>query len=132
MPGLAAFGLTLTGAAAGVIPNITNFSGPSLALDTEEVTAHDSVSAWEEFVATIVRSGEVTFDINYDPVAHHYALHGLTFNLVTRLIDTWTVGGPMGVWVFTGYVNKFEPSAPYDGKMTASVGIKITGAVTVP
>jgi predicted secreted protein len=132
MPGLAARGLTLTGAAAGVIPNITNFTGPGISLDTEDVTAHDSTGGWEEVVPTILRSGEVTFDINYTPAAHHYAAHGLAFNLVTRLIDTWTVGGPMGAWVFTGYVSKFEPSAPHDGKLSASVAIKITGAVTIP
>lgn len=132
MPGLAAIGVTLTGAAAGVIPNITNFQGPSLSTDTVDVTAHDSPSSFEQHVPTIVRGGEVTFDINYDPVAHHYAGHGLAFNLITKLIDTWTTGGPIGVWVFTGYVTKFEPQAAHDGKMTASVAIKVTGVVTVP
>jgi predicted secreted protein len=132
MPGLAARGLTLTGAAAGVIPNITSFSGPGIGLDVEDVTSHDSTGGWEEVVPTILRSGEVTFEINYTPAAHHYAAHGLAFNLVTRLIDTWTIGGPMGAWSFQGYVTKFEPSAPFDGKMTASVSIKVTGAVTVP
>ena len=132
MPGLAAYGLTLTGAAAGVIPNVTNFTGPGISLDVEDVTAHDSTDAWEEVVPTIIRSGEVTFDINYDPVAHHYAAHGLAFNLATRLIDTFTLGGPIGVWVFTGYVTKFEVSAPHDGKLSASVAIKCTGAVTIP
>jgi predicted secreted protein len=132
MPGLAAYGLTLTGAAAGVIANITNFSGPGISLDTVDVTAHDSTGAWEEVVPTIVRGGEVTFEINYNPTTHHYAGHGLAFNLITRLIDTWTIGGPMGAWSFQGYVTAFEPSAPFDGKMAASCTIKVTGAVTVP
>jgi predicted secreted protein len=131
MAGLAAFGLTLTGTAAGLIGNITNFSGPGLSLDTVDVTAHDSTGAWEQLVPTIVRSGEVTFDINYNPTTHA-AAGGLLLKLINRVVDTWTIGGPMGAWVFSGYVTGFEPSAPFDGKLSASVTIKPTGAVTAP
>ena len=131
MPGLAAFGTTLTGLAAGLIGNITNISGPALSLDTVDVTAHDSPAAWEEHMPTILRSGEITFDLNYSPVTHA-AAGGLLLQLTTRAIDAWTIGGPMGVWTFNGYVNKFEPGAPHDGKLSAASGIKITGAVTAP
>lgn len=131
MPGLAAFGTTLTGAAAGLIGNVTNISGPGLSLDTVDVTAHDSTGAWEEVVPTILRSGEVTFDINYNPTTHA-AAGGLLLRLTTRAVDTWTFGGPMGAWTFSGYVVGFEPTAPHDGKLSASVTIKPTGAVTAP
>ena len=131
MAGLAAFGLTLTGAVAGLIDNITNFSGPGISLDTVDVTAHDSPDAWEEVVPTILRSGEVTFDINYDPVAHA-AAGGLLLQMTTRAVDTWTLGGPIGVWVFDGYVTGFKPAAPHDGKLSASVTIKVTSDVTIP
>ena len=131
MPGLAAYGLTLTGAAAGLIGNITNFSGPGISLDTVDVTAHDSPSAWEQILPTILRSGEVTFDINYSPVTHA-AAGGLLLRLTTRAVDTWTIGGPMGAWSFSGYVTGFEPAAPFDGKLNASVTIKPTGVVTAP
>jgi predicted secreted protein len=134
MPGLAARGTTLTGAGGSAIANITSISGPGLALDTEDVTAHDSTGGWEEVVPTILRSGEVSLDINYDPAAatHKNTALGLLHMLINRTLTAWTIAGPMGAWTFSAYVTKFEPSAPYDGKLTASVTLKVTGAVTAP
>jgi len=131
MPGLAAFGTTLTGAAAGSIGNVVSISGPALSLDTVDVTSHDSTGAWEEHVPTILRSGEVTLELNYDPTEHPGA-GGLLLQLTTRDIDSWTIGGPMGAWSFDGYVTGFEPSAPHDGKLSATATIKVTGDVTAP
>jgi hypothetical protein len=34
-------------------------------------------------------------------------------------------------WTFSGYVTKFEPGAPFEGKLTASVSIKLTGVPTL-
>ena len=134
MAGVAARGVTLTGAGGAAIVNVTNISGPSLGLDTEDVTAHDSVGGWEEVIPTILRSGEVTLDINYSPAAatHKNAALGLLNMLINRTLTAWTIGGPMGAWTFSAYVTKFEPSAPFEGKLTASVSMKITGAVTAP
>lgn len=134
MPGIAARGTTLTGAGGAAIVNVTSISGPGLKLDTEDVTAHDSTGGWEEVVGTILRSGEVTLEINYDPAAatHKNAALGLIHKLINRTSTVWTMGGPMGVWVFTAYVTAFEPSAPFDGKLSASVTLKPTGAVTAP
>ena len=131
MPGLAAFGTTITGAVAGLIPNVVSVSGPDLKLDTVDVTAHDSVGAWEEHAPTILRSGEVKLELNYDP-AEHPGASGLLDLLTSRTIDTWTTGGPMGAWVFDGYVSGFEPGAPHDGKLTATATIKVTADVTAP
>jgi hypothetical protein len=49
------------GAAApnyNLVANVTNIGGPSLALDVEDVTSHESTGGWEEVVATILRTGE--------------------------------------------------------------------------
>ena len=131
MAGIAAFGTTITGAVAGLIGNVVNIDGPSLALDTVDVTAHDSPGAWEEVVPTILRSGEITLEINYNPTVHK-GTNGILKQLTTRAKDTWTLGGPMGAWSFDGYVTGFSPSAPHDGKLSASVTIKVTGPVTIP
>ena len=133
MPGLAARGTTLTGPGVAIV-NVVSISGPGISLDTVDVTAHDSTDGWEEVVPTILRSGEVTFEINYDPAtaSHRNAANGLIARMVGRNADTWTFGGPMGVWAFSGYVTGFEPSAPHDGKLSASVTIKPTGVVTMP
>ena len=132
MPGLAARGTTITGGV--IITNVVSLTGPSLALDTADVTAHDSPGGWEEHVATILRSGEVTLEINYDPgeASHQNVANGLIHEMINRNLVTWAVGGPMGVWGFDAFVTAFEPSAPFDGKLSASVTLKPSGAVTTP
>jgi predicted secreted protein len=190
-----------------LVANVTSIGGPALALDTEDVTAHDSTGGWEEVVPTILRTGEVTLDINYDPASQmhrmgtgaglsilvastadekftvlgdyhllftagvHFRVEGSTGNdgswevdssvysapntviTVTGNITDATADGkivvvtlPMALktrelvdfilrfpdiasteWTFSAYVTKFEPSAPYDGKMTASVSLKPSG-----
>ena len=119
-----------------VYAQVTNISGPSLSLDTVDVTSHDSTSAWEEVVATILRSGEITLDIVYDPAnaTHKYATGGLLYDLVARTAITFTLifsDAATTEWTFSGYVTAFEPSAPVDGALTASVTIKPTGVVTI-
>ena len=61
MSGESAFG-TAFKLGATEIAKVTNTSGPSLSLDTEDVTSHDSTDGWEEVVATILRSGTITLD----------------------------------------------------------------------
>lgn len=151
MPGMAAFGTTLQmgrgqEVAAGgdtfdTIAAITSISGPGFSLDVADVTAHDSPGAWEEAVGTILRSGELTLDINYDPSsATHNADttpasggEGLAAALQSRKWKNFKLTFPSTVpvlWAFKGFVTGFEPDAPFDDKLSASVTIKLTGAPT--
>ena len=129
----AAYGTTLARGATPIV-GITNISGPGLSLDTEDVTTHDSTNAWEEVVGTILRSGEITLDIIYDPSAatHKDAAGGLVNDLTLRTATTYTITFPDAVaWSFSAFVTGFEPSAPHDGALTASVKMKLTGEPTL-
>lgn len=131
----AAFG-TLLKRAGTTIAQVQNISGPGLSLDTEDVTTHDQATAWEEVVGTILRSGEVTLDIVYDPnhATHKNAAGGLLADLAARTSVSYTLIFPSSgtvTWTFTALVTGFEPSAPYDGALTASVTLKLTGAPTL-
>ena len=131
----AAFG-TLFKRGATTVVGVTNISGPGLSLDTEDVTSHDSTGAWEEVVATILRSGEVTLDIVYDPNAatHKNAAGGILADLVGRASTTYSVvfaSSPAVTWTFTAFCTGFEPGAPHDGALTASVTYKISGQPTL-
>lgn len=217
MAGIAGLGAELLLSDGATVPsynliaNVTNIGGPSLKLDVEDVTSHESTGGWEEVVATILRTGEVTLEINYDPTSlmHkigigaskaitavniaddkfsiagdysalfiaglHFRVSGSTGNdgswevvasvygaptLVIEVVEDVTdatVDGniivttlPMALqervevdcilrfpdtasteWTFSGYVTAFEPGAPYDGKMTASVALKLSGVPTL-
>jgi len=131
----AGFGIALKRGATE-IAGVSNISGPGLSVDIEDVTTHDSTGAWEEVVATILRSGEVSLDIVYDPVAatHKYAAGGLIHDLVSRTKVTYTLVFPdVGAteWTFDALVVGFEPTAPVAGGLTATARLKITGQPTL-
>ena len=117
------------------ISEVRDISGPSMALDTEEVTNHDSTGAWEEFVATILRSGEVTFDINYEPTeSTHDAGTGLIADMAARTLRNFQLiftDAGTTTWSFAAYVTGFEPSAPVAGALSAACTMKITGQPTL-
>ena len=121
---------------AVTIAQVKTISGPGISVDTEDVTSHDSTNAWEEVVATLIRSGEVSLDIVYDPVhaTHKYAAGGLLHDLVSRASTAYSLIFPdAGVteWTFDAFVTGFEPSLPVGGAMTATVKFKLTGEVTL-
>lgn len=49
------------------IAEVTAIHGPGLKRDMIDVTSHDSIDGWREFVAGLADGGEVTFDINFLP-----------------------------------------------------------------
>ena len=115
---------------------VTSISGPGLSLDTEDVTSHDSTGAWEEVVATILRSGEISLDLVYDPAhaTHKYAVGGLIYDLVQRTAIEFTLTFPDAApttWTFDAYVTGFEPTGPVDGALTATAKLKLTGQPTL-
>jgi predicted secreted protein len=130
---LAAFGMEIRRNGTPVA-GVRSISGPSLSVDTEDVTAHDSIDAFEEAVATIIRSGEVTLEINYTPTeaTHRNASGGLLNDLVSKNAATWTIVlGANTIASFSGFVTAFSVSGEVSGALTASVTIKPTGVVTM-
>lgn len=117
------------------IAGVKDISGPAMSRDLEEVTSHSSPNGYEEHVPTIKRSGEVTFDLNFDPAnaTHGTAATGLAGKVDAddptnyRLVFP-RIGTTGYQWVFAAYVTGFETSAPVAGIFGASVTMKITGA----
>jgi len=117
------------------IANVRNISGPGISLDTEDATTHDSTNAWEEVVPTVLRTGDLTLEIVYDPSddTHDEASDlGLLAKIANKTLTNFKITWPDAVeWSFAAYVRSFEPGAPHDGSLTASVGLKISGAPTL-
>lgn len=130
-----AFGTVLK---RGITPiaQVDAISGPGLSLDTEDVTTHDSDDGWEEVVGTILRSGELTLDVLYDPSedTHKHSSGGLLHDMTERNATTYTLEfptSPMVAWTFTALVTGFDPDAPHSGALRASVTMKLTGKPTL-
>jgi hypothetical protein len=113
------------------IGEVKDISGPSMTLNTETVTSHDS-GGWMEIIPTLLEAGEMTFDVNYYKATTQTRLRTaqtartrLNFQMVFP-----PTGSPTDTLAFSGYVTGFEYSAPVEGVLTASVTIKIDGPVT--
>lgn len=116
------------------IAEVMDISGPSLALNTAEVTSHDS-GGWKEIIGTILDAGEVSFDINFVPTnATHSQGAGLISDMLARTLRNFQIVFPDSgstTWEFAALVTGFEPSAPVDGALTASVTLEISGQPTL-
>jgi hypothetical protein len=126
---------TRAGVVLTTVAQVQSIAGPGLGLDTEDVTCHDQATAFEEVIGTLLRSGEVSLGLVYDPnAATHSATAGLIDSLEKRAIYDFSITFPSSgtvTWYFDGYVTGFEPDAPVDGALTAAVTIKLTGAPTL-
>jgi len=119
-----------------IIAQVQSIGGPGLSADTVDVTSHDSTGAWEEVVVSILRSGEITLDIVYDPAnaTHKDAAGGLLNDLQLRASTTYTLVFPDAAsteWSVAAFVTGFEPSEPHDGALTAAVTLKPSGSMTL-
>ena len=130
---IAGFGIQLKiGTVA--IAELQDVSGPSLSLETIEVTSHSSVEGWKEYIAGLLDAGEISFDINYVPTnaTHKNAAGGLIYILAQRAVQAFSLVFPdTTTWTFNAFVTAFEPSAPVADKLSASVTLKLTGKPTL-
>ncbi len=127
--GRAAYG-TLLKRGATTLAEVTNLSGPGLSLDPLEMTSHDS-GGDREFIGGLLDGGEVTAEINFMPgnATHKQVIA----DMKARTVTTWSVVFPdTSTWSFSAFPTAFEPSAPVDGKLAASITLKVTGSVTTP
>lgn len=135
MAGKAGFGTVLK-MGANAVANITRIGGPQFSAETIDVTAHDSGSAYRELIPSFLSAGEVQLDLNFDPtIASHKdaAATGLLHAFKNRTLVAWEIEFPVTPTAdaaFNGYVTGFEIDSPFDDKLSATVTITITGAVT--
>ncbi len=129
MAGFSAYGTILridTNIGHGrLIAELTNISGPSISVDTIDVTTHDSPGAFREFVAGLIDAGEISFEGNLIDIAQSDELMDA---IEDREAFGFEIQFPEGEqWEFDGIVTGFETSAPHDGKIGFSASVKATG-----
>lgn len=111
------------------VAEVTSIKPPGLSRDAIDATHSESPSGWREYIAGLKDGGEVSIDINFDPGS-------TTTDLLTDQFATSTVGNkkvlfPDGTeWAFKAIMTGFEPDAPVDDKMSATVTFKVSGAPT--
>ena len=133
--GLIGFGTTLlkgnadgppeTFTALGV--EVTNLSAPNMSRNAVDVTHSASPSSTREFIAGLIDSGEFSVDINFIP-----ATSDVVITAIQAARATWQILFPNDIaWTFEAFCTGYNPTAPLDDKMTASVTFKISGLPTI-
>lgn len=117
------------------VAEVVNIGGPALSMDPIEVTNQGSTDGWKEYIAGLKDGGEVSLDLNYIPTeTTHNATAGLINDLENGTVRNFQLvfsdaGGT--IWAFPALVTGFEPSAPVDDKLAASVTLKVSGKPTL-
>lgn len=103
--------------------------GPSLSQDELDVTDHGSPNGFREFIGGLKDAGEVSGELLFDPKnATHDAISGLINELEEGLVKNYQILFPdASKCTFKALVTAFEPSAPLDGRITASFTMKVSG-----
>lgn len=141
MSALSAFGTLLKLGDGGgtetftTIAGVRDIGGPAFTLETLETTNHSSTAGWREFIGGLLSGGEVSLDLLFDPDAatHSYST-GLIKDMVNRTVRHFQIvftDPTPTTWSFSALVTSFEPSAPHDDLLTASVTLTVTGQPTL-
>lgn len=112
------------------IADITSLSPPGMSRETLDVTSHGSPDGWMEFIGGLKDGGEVSADVNYAPTNHDF----LAADFSDRDPRTYQVVFPdqaATTWTFEAILTGFEPDAPYDDKLSASLTWKVSGKPTL-
>ncbi len=116
------------------IAEVVSISGPAWALDPLEMTSHDS-GGNREFIGGLIDGGEITLELNFIPTDETQGMDGgLIEDLQGRVIHNYQLqftDDPVTptVYEFQAFPTAVEPSAPVDGKLSASITLKVTGAI---
>lgn len=117
------------------VAEVLDINGPNLKTDTVDVTNQSSPGSVEEVIATIKRTGEVTWDMNFLPGdATQNASTGVLADWISRVLRNWKLlNNDTGAtkWTFAAFVTGYAPKYPVAGVAKASVTLKLSGVPTL-
>ena len=117
------------------VAQVKSISGPGLSMDAIDATHHSSTAGWREYIGGLLDGGEVSFDINYDPVENtHDAGTGLLKDMSDKTVRNFQVVFPdtaTTTWTVAALVTGFEVGAPIDDILSAAVTLKLSGQPTL-
>lgn len=112
------------------VEEIFNLSGPGESLDTIECTHMTSPGARREYIASLLDSGEMSFEANFLPQA---AIQGACrADMNARTLITWRLqfaDDDLTTYEFDAYVTQWEPSANVDDKLSVAATLKISSTI---
>ena len=131
--GVSGFGTLLNWDTADLV-ELTSITGPTETMDPIDISNHDSPDTYREFVAGLRNGGDITLEGNFikGDATGQIAMHT---DFQAGSVKAWIIKMPG--WASApqiagnGYITAFSMSYPFDGKISLSVTIKVTGKPTL-
>jgi len=114
------------------LAELTSIGGATLGRDTIDATNNDSPDQFREFLGGVADGGEIGIEGNLIPSDTNGQV-AMEADLVAGTARTFDVILPSAMmeWRLTGNATAFEPSAPFDDKISFSATVKVTGKPTL-
>lgn len=112
------------------IAEVKSISGPQISMEFIDATHMESPSGYREVLPSFKDGGEVSFDVNFLPA--NSTQTGLTTDFENQTLRNFKIVWPDAApttWAFSAYITGFQPNASIDDVLSASVTLKISGAV---
>lgn len=112
------------------LAEVYNVDLPELQVDEVEVTHMQSPNRNREYIFGLKDPGEASVEMNWNEgSATDTLLQGLKASNATHAHRITMPGGQ--VWTFSAWVKSYKPTAPIGDKMTATVGVRVTGSISI-
>jgi predicted secreted protein len=116
------------------IAAVKSISGPSMKLDTIDITTLDS-TGYRQFIATMKTGGQVQLDMLFLPAdATQSYSAGVILDFHNRTLRNFKIvfsDGAATTWTFPAYVTDVAPDASVDAALGLKVTLQISGAPTL-
>lgn len=120
-------GTTLTMPVSSFAAVIISLDGPGNERASVDTTTMATTSNMTKIPASLVDGGTLTLEVEFDGTVDP----PIDAAIETAMVIDWAGLGTLNKWTFGGFCTGFTPTASIDERMTASMTIEVSGAITI-
>jgi len=111
--------------ATGFLAEMLDITPPGSTRESVNVSHQGTIDDHNFIPVKLTDNGELAMDVQYDPAV------APPIHEDPEVITMTYANSGASVWTFTGFMTGFEPSAPFEDKLTAAITIKVDGAIAI-
>lgn len=116
--------------AFSTIAEVNSIEGPGMTREIIDVTSLDSTGGYREYIAGFRDGGEVTLNMNFTYTTYNQMLTDYNDDDSHNYQIVWSDTGNTTL-AFAAWVMNVPVSTPVGDKVSATITLKVTGAVTL-